>query len=139
MTSTAHAHGDRWPRGTERGHRDGPDPRPLASPDGRSPGTARDSTAGPAGAFGRRGSRATQRPSAATQIVRSPGEPDPSSRPPARPLDRGIAAWIDCALDREVELGDHVLVVGRVLDLGIVGIYEHPMVFSRAAYPVLGS
>lgn len=50
----------------------------------------------------------------------------------------GIVAWIDCELEREIELGDHSLVVGRVLDLGVPQS-EHPMVFSRGSYPVLGS
>jgi flavin reductase (DIM6/NTAB) family NADH-FMN oxidoreductase RutF len=54
-------------------------------------------------------------------------------------LQRGIVAWIDCELDREIELGDHFLVVGKVLDLDVVTGDDHPMVFSRGAYPVLGS
>jgi flavin reductase (DIM6/NTAB) family NADH-FMN oxidoreductase RutF len=53
-------------------------------------------------------------------------------------LDAGIVAWIDCELDREIELGDHFLAVGKVLDLDVVGTDDHPMVFSRGAYPVLG-
>lgn len=53
-------------------------------------------------------------------------------------LDEGIVAWIDCELEREIELGDHFLVVGKVLDLDVVGSEDHPMVFSRGAYPVLG-
>ncbi|MBF6621311.1 MAG: flavin reductase family protein [Patulibacter sp.] len=50
----------------------------------------------------------------------------------------GVVAWIDCALEREIELGDHSLVVGQVLDLGVTQS-EHPMVFSRGSYPMLGS
>ncbi|MCK9250482.1 MAG: flavin reductase family protein [Solirubrobacteraceae bacterium] len=53
------------------------------------------------------------------------------------PIIPGIVAWIDCVLDREIELGDHSLVVGRVMDL-CVSQSEHPMVFSRGAYPSLG-
>jgi flavin reductase (DIM6/NTAB) family NADH-FMN oxidoreductase RutF len=53
-------------------------------------------------------------------------------------LQEGIVAWIDCELDREIELGDHFLVVGKVLDLDVVTTEDHPMVFSRGAYPVLG-
>lgn len=49
----------------------------------------------------------------------------------------GVVAWIDCELDREIELGDHTLVVGRVIDL-CVAQSEHPLVFSRGSYPVLG-
>lgn len=51
-------------------------------------------------------------------------------------LEQGIVAWIDCELEREVEIGDHFLVVGRVLDLGVTSS-EHPLVFSRGAYPGL--
>lgn len=50
----------------------------------------------------------------------------------------GVVAWIDCELEREIELGDHSLVVGQVIDL-CVEQSEHPMVFSRGSYPVLGS
>lgn len=50
----------------------------------------------------------------------------------------GVVAWIDCQLEREIELGDHSLVVGQVIDL-CVAQSEHPMVFSRGSYPVLGS
>ncbi|MGX6446824.1 flavin reductase family protein [Patulibacter sp. S7RM1-6] len=52
------------------------------------------------------------------------------------PVLDGIVAWIDCELDREIELGDHVLVVGRVIDLGVTRS-DHPLVFSRGAYPGL--
>lgn len=52
------------------------------------------------------------------------------------PVLDGIVAWIDCDLDREIELGDHALVVGRVIDLGVTRS-DHPMVFSRGAYPGL--
>lgn len=48
-----------------------------------------------------------------------------------------VVAWIDCALDQEIELGDHTLVVGRVIDLCVTQS-KHPMVFSRGSYPVLG-
>lgn len=60
--------------------------------------------------------------------------PAPHSGAPV--LSRGIVAWIDCELDREIELGDHSLAVGRVLDLDVVGPTDHPMVFSRGSYPV---
>ncbi|MGX6450198.1 flavin reductase family protein, partial [Patulibacter sp. S7RM1-6] len=54
------------------------------------------------------------------------------------PVLDGVVAWIDCALERELELGDHLLVVGRVLDLRATAD-EHAMVFSRGAYPPLGA
>lgn len=52
-------------------------------------------------------------------------------------LDEGIVAWIDCELEREIELGDHFLAVGKVLDLEVVTTDDHPMVFSRGTYPLL--
>jgi flavin reductase (DIM6/NTAB) family NADH-FMN oxidoreductase RutF len=52
-------------------------------------------------------------------------------------LREGVVAWIECEMDREIELGDHFLVVGRVLGLDVVSGDDHPMVFSRGAYPVL--
>lgn len=54
-------------------------------------------------------------------------------------LDDGIVAWIDCELEREIELGDHFLAVGKVLDLDVVGTDDHPMVFSRGAYPLFSA
>ncbi|MDO9410850.1 flavin reductase family protein [Patulibacter sp.] len=62
--------------------------------------------------------------------------PAPHSGAPI--LREGIVAWIDCELDREIELGDHFLAVGRVLDLDVVSGDDHPMVFSRGTYPLLG-
>ncbi|MEV4422008.1 flavin reductase family protein [Patulibacter sp. NPDC049589] len=53
------------------------------------------------------------------------------------PILDGVVAWIDCELDQEIELGDHFLVVGKVLDLDVIQS-AHPMVFSRGAYPTLG-
>jgi flavin reductase (DIM6/NTAB) family NADH-FMN oxidoreductase RutF len=52
------------------------------------------------------------------------------------PILDGIVAWIDCELEREIQLGDHSLVVGAVRGLGVTES-DHPMVFSRGAYPEL--
>jgi flavin reductase (DIM6/NTAB) family NADH-FMN oxidoreductase RutF len=60
-------------------------------------------------------------------------------RPAARsgaPILDGVVAWIDCELEREVELGDHSLVVGRVLDLGIERPGA-PLIFLRGGHPAL--
>ena len=50
----------------------------------------------------------------------------------------GVVAWIDCDLEREIELGDHSLVVGKVIDLDVTQS-AHPMVFIRGSYPELRS
>nr|BAH89444.1 FMN-binding type flavin reductase-like protein [uncultured bacterium] len=57
------------------------------------------------------------------------------------PKFAGAIAWIDCAVEQEVELGDHMLVVGRVEALG-----RNPdkdaspaLVFHRGAFAVSGA
>ena len=53
--------------------------------------------------------------------------------PSGAPVLAGILAWVDCVVDAEYEAGDHLLVVGRVLDLGL----DHegrPLVFYRGGY-----
>lgn len=53
--------------------------------------------------------------------------------PSGAPVLVGILAWVDCVVDAEYEAGDHLLVVGRVLDLGL----DHegrPLVFYRGGY-----
>jgi flavin reductase (DIM6/NTAB) family NADH-FMN oxidoreductase RutF len=49
------------------------------------------------------------------------------------PILPGALAWIDCTIDSEHEAGDHVIVVGRVHELG----FEEegsPLLFFRGAY-----
>jgi 3-hydroxy-9,10-secoandrosta-1,3,5(10)-triene-9,17-dione monooxygenase reductase component len=52
------------------------------------------------------------------------------------PVLDGVLAWIDCALEREVELGDHTLVVGATRELAVAEA-AHPLVFFRGGYPAL--
>jgi 3-hydroxy-9,10-secoandrosta-1,3,5(10)-triene-9,17-dione monooxygenase reductase component len=52
------------------------------------------------------------------------------------PILDGVVAWIDCELEREIELGDHSLVVGRVLDLGLERPAP-PLIFLRGGHPAL--
>ena len=49
------------------------------------------------------------------------------------PVIDGIVAWIDCALDRVYEAGDHYVVLGRVQDLGI-GTPTIPLLFFQGGY-----
>jgi 3-hydroxy-9,10-secoandrosta-1,3,5(10)-triene-9,17-dione monooxygenase reductase component len=42
-------------------------------------------------------------------------------------------AYLDCRIEAEHEAGDHVIVVGRVLDLGITAD-SSPLLFHRGAY-----
>jgi len=49
------------------------------------------------------------------------------------PILTGVLAWIDCTIEAEHPGGDHVIVVGRVRDLGVAR--EHaPLVFYRGGY-----
>ena len=41
------------------------------------------------------------------------------------------------AEEKETELGDHLLVVGRVLDPDVASTEDHPIVFRRESYPTL--
>jgi 3-hydroxy-9,10-secoandrosta-1,3,5(10)-triene-9,17-dione monooxygenase reductase component len=45
----------------------------------------------------------------------------------------GTLAWIDCAIESVTDAGDHVCVLGRVLDLG-VGHDAGPLLFFRGGY-----
>lgn len=49
------------------------------------------------------------------------------------PLLDGVLAWIDCALHEVHDGGDHQIVVGRVLGLG-VATEGDPLVFFRGGY-----
>lgn len=56
-------------------------------------------------------------------------DPAPSGCPV---LDRAIA-WVDCTIENVVDGGDHVIVVGRVEDLGVARA-DHPLLFLRGEY-----
>jgi 3-hydroxy-9,10-secoandrosta-1,3,5(10)-triene-9,17-dione monooxygenase reductase component len=56
-------------------------------------------------------------------------EPGPSGAP----VLSGALAWIDCALEAEHDGGDHLIVVGRVRNLEVVGD-GRPLSFSRGGY-----
>lgn len=49
------------------------------------------------------------------------------------PLLDGVLAWVDCETDQIHDGGDHHIVVGRVLGLG-VGTETGPLVFYRGGY-----
>ena len=55
---------------------------------------------------------------------------------PARsgaPILSGVLAWIDCSIEAEHGAGDHVIVVGRVHDLGVAQ-EQRPLVFYQGGY-----
>lgn len=49
------------------------------------------------------------------------------------PVLDDVLAYLDCVIDSEHEAGDHVIVVGRVLDLGLSAA-AGPLLFHRGAY-----
>ncbi|MEW2304715.1 flavin reductase family protein [Streptomyces sp. NPDC006655] len=49
------------------------------------------------------------------------------------PVLDGAAAWIECAVADVVPAGDHLFVLGRVLDLAVAGDHR-PLVFFRGDY-----
>lgn len=52
------------------------------------------------------------------------------------PVLDGVLAYIDCTIEAEHQAGDHVIVVGRVVELG-TGDAERPLVFYRGRYRAL--
>jgi len=48
-------------------------------------------------------------------------------------LDKAVA-WIDCAIDRVIDAGDHHFVLGRVLSMDVARTADDPMVFSRGRF-----
>ncbi len=53
--------------------------------------------------------------------------------PSGAPILDHVLAWIDCTVEAEHEAGDHVIVVGRVREMGVA--HEGgPLVFYRGGY-----
>jgi 3-hydroxy-9,10-secoandrosta-1,3,5(10)-triene-9,17-dione monooxygenase reductase component len=74
--------------------------------------------------------------SAATGIDKFDGigwEPSPAT---GAPLLEGVAAWIDCRIERTLEAGDHWLVLGEVLELSVHS-EESALVFHGGAFRTL--
>lgn len=55
------------------------------------------------------------------------------SSPLGNPVIEGVVAWIDCEIEKVVEIGDHFLVVGRVRDLRVESP-KTPLLFFRGGY-----
>ncbi|NED60802.1 flavin reductase family protein, partial [Streptomyces sp. SID10244] len=49
------------------------------------------------------------------------------------PILDGVVAWVDCTIEKTVELGDHFLVVGRIQDLTVASV-KRPLLFFRGGY-----
>jgi flavin reductase (DIM6/NTAB) family NADH-FMN oxidoreductase RutF len=53
--------------------------------------------------------------------------------PSGHPVIEGSVAWVDCELGSEIEAGDHVFVLAKVLDLG-VETGSTPLLHHRGGY-----
>jgi 3-hydroxy-9,10-secoandrosta-1,3,5(10)-triene-9,17-dione monooxygenase reductase component len=49
------------------------------------------------------------------------------------PLLDGVLGWVDCTVYAVHEAGDHYVVIGRVMDLGVEDA-PHPLLFYRGRY-----
>jgi 3-hydroxy-9,10-secoandrosta-1,3,5(10)-triene-9,17-dione monooxygenase reductase component len=58
-----------------------------------------------------------------------------SSAPSGSPILDGVLAWVDCAVERVLDGGDHWIVLGRVLALAEQPD-RRPLLFYRGAYTV---
>jgi len=58
--------------------------------------------------------------------------------PGGLPLLDGVLAWVECGIEKVIELGDHVLVVGAVRAMEKVSD-ETPLLFHRGSYHTLKS
>jgi flavin reductase (DIM6/NTAB) family NADH-FMN oxidoreductase RutF len=56
-----------------------------------------------------------------------------ASSPLGNPILEGTVAWVDCVIEKVVELGDHFLVVGGVRDLRVESP-KTPLLFFRGGY-----
>lgn len=54
--------------------------------------------------------------------------------PLGNPIIEGVVAWVDTEIDEVVRLGDHSLVVGRVVQLGAETPAATPLLFFRGQY-----
>lgn len=59
--------------------------------------------------------------------------PTPSGLPL---LDEDILAWAECATERELEVGDHVILVARVEDGGVSSEHTAPLMYYRRSWGV---
>jgi 3-hydroxy-9,10-secoandrosta-1,3,5(10)-triene-9,17-dione monooxygenase reductase component len=49
------------------------------------------------------------------------------------PVLKDVVAWVDCEIECVHEAGDHVIVIGRVLDLDVMN-KEDPLLFLQGGY-----
>lgn len=57
-----------------------------------------------------------------------------STRSTGSPVIDGCLAWIDCTIETVHEAGDHWIVIGRVVDLGVGRPDAGPLIFFKGGY-----
>jgi flavin reductase len=70
------------------------------------------------------------RPEGRAQFDAVPWQP---GRATGAPVIGGCLAWLECAVAERVSAGDHLILIGRVLDLGR-GSATEPLVFFNGSY-----
>lgn len=50
------------------------------------------------------------------------------------PVLDGALGWVDCRLEQEIDAGDHVIAIGRVVHLGVDDDTDGPLLFYRGGY-----
>ena len=61
------------------------------------------------------------------------------SAPPGAPRLAGASGWLDCVLETRVQIGDHDLVVGRVVQVDVPAVPRSPLIFFGGAHRSLGA
>lgn len=59
-----------------------------------------------------------------------------SAKKTGSPVFDGVIAWFDCEFFQQVDAGDHVILIGKVLDYGYNS--DSPLAFCRGAYASFG-
>ena len=54
--------------------------------------------------------------------------------PSGSPVLEDVLGWIDCKMDTIHEAGDHLIVIGRVLELHVADDHPGPLLFYRGGY-----
>lgn len=50
------------------------------------------------------------------------------------PVLDSAMAWLDCDLEQTIEVEDHIVMVGRVIDLGISTLHNEPLAYFRGHF-----
>ncbi len=50
------------------------------------------------------------------------------------PVLEGVLAWVDCHLELVHDAGDHEIVIGRVVDVGLGDPQARPLLYFRSGY-----